>query len=44
MASELLFATYACGNRYHFGEGDVAPSVCPHDDCEAGKEGVYVDD
>jgi hypothetical protein len=43
MASELLFATYSCGNRHYFREGEAAPSVCPNDDCEASKEGVYVD-
>lgn len=43
MTSETLFATYSCGNRHYFAEGEVAPSICPHDDCEAGKEGVFVD-
>jgi len=39
--STLLYASYACGGRRYFGEGESAPEVCPHDGCDAAKSGVY---
>jgi len=41
--STLLFASYGCGNRYYFSEGETAPETCPHDGCGAPKSGVYED-
>jgi hypothetical protein len=39
----LLFASYACGNRHYFLEGETASETRPHDGCDAAKEAVFED-
>jgi hypothetical protein len=39
--NELLYAAYGCGNRRYFRRTESAPETCPHDGCDAAKDGVY---
>lgn len=41
--TDMLFRTFACGQRAYFLEGEQVPVDCPNEDCDCASGGIYIE-